>query len=64
LRGWPTPFGATINTLETRFESADTCSDPKVVEQLRTVGKQASSFALAFGAARADAYHEVELAQH
>ncbi|GJH20883.1 NAD(P)H-dependent oxidoreductase [Caballeronia novacaledonica] len=64
LRGWPTPFGATINTLETRFESADTCSDPKVVEQLRTVGKQASSFALAFGAVRADAYHEVELAQH
>ncbi|KAK43056.1 FMN reductase [Caballeronia jiangsuensis] len=64
LRGWPTPFGATINTLETRFESADTCSDPKVVEQLRTVGKQASSFALAFGAVRADEYHEVELAQH
>ncbi|WP_250517351.1 NAD(P)H-dependent oxidoreductase [Caballeronia sp. INDeC2] len=61
LRGWPTPFGATVNTLETRFESADTCSDPKVVEQLRTVGRQASSFALAFGAARAnDDYHEVE----
>jgi len=68
LRGWPTPFGATINTLETRFESADTCSDPKVVEQLRTVGRQASGFALAFGAARADDYHEVErrvaLVQH
>jgi FMN reductase len=60
LRGWPTPFGATVNTLETRFESADTCSDPKVVEQLRTVGKQASSFALAFGAQNGDAYHAVE----
>ncbi|SAK81379.1 NADPH-dependent FMN reductase family protein [Caballeronia temeraria] len=68
LRGWPTPFGATVNTLETRFESADTCSDAKVVEQLRTVGRQASSFALAFGADRIDEYHalerEVELASH
>ncbi|WP_321801617.1 NAD(P)H-dependent oxidoreductase [Caballeronia sp. J97] len=68
LRGWPTPFGATVNTLETRFESADTCSDPKVVEQLRTVGRQASGFALSFGAARADDYHavqrRVELAPH
>ncbi|WP_374728578.1 NADPH-dependent FMN reductase [Caballeronia hypogeia] len=60
LRGWPTPFGAAVNTLETRFESADTCSDPKVVEQLRTVGQQASNFALAFGAQRADAWHAVE----
>nr|WP_106858352.1 NAD(P)H-dependent oxidoreductase [Caballeronia novacaledonica] len=64
LRGWPTPFGATINTLETRFESADTCSDPKVVEQLRIVGRQASSFALAFGATRANEYRDVELAPH
>ncbi|MFM0048422.1 NAD(P)H-dependent oxidoreductase [Caballeronia grimmiae] len=61
LRGWPTPFGAAVNTLETRFETADTCSDPKVVEQLRTVGRQASTFALAFGAhASSDAYHAVE----
>jgi FMN reductase len=60
LRGWPTPFGATINTLETKFDTTDTCSDPKVVEQLRTVGRQASSFALAFGAHGADAYHAVE----
>ncbi|MEP9326614.1 NAD(P)H-dependent oxidoreductase [Paraburkholderia phymatum] len=48
LRGWPTPFGAGINTLETRFETADTCSDPKVVDQLSTVGQQAAQFALAF----------------
>ncbi|MGF6755707.1 FMN reductase [Paraburkholderia sp. GAS42] len=52
LRGWPTPFGAGINTLETRFETVDTCSDPKVVEQLATVGRQAAGFALAFGAHR------------
>ena len=54
LRGWPTPFGAGINTLETRFESADTCSDPKVVEQLSIVGQQASQFALAFRSHQAD----------
>jgi FMN reductase len=52
LRGWPTPFGAGINTLETRFDSAHSCSDPKVVEQLTTVGRQAAQFALAFGAQR------------
>ncbi|SAK81987.1 FMN reductase [Caballeronia temeraria] len=67
LRGWPTPFGAAVNTLETRFESADHCSDPKVVEQLFTVGQQASNFALAFASRRPDAWHavtrEVALAQ-
>lgn len=49
LRGWPTPFGAGINTLETRFESAHQCSDPKVVDQLHLVGSQAAQFALTFG---------------
>jgi FMN reductase len=53
LRGWPTPFGAGINTLETRFDAADTCSDTKVVDQLATVGQQAAQFALAFIAHRA-----------
>lgn len=55
LRGWPTPFGAGINTLETRFESAHDCSDAKVAEQLATVGRQAAQFALAFGAQHAAA---------
>ncbi len=53
LRGWPTPFGAGINTLETRFDSANSCSNPKVVEQLATVGRQAAQFALAFNALQA-----------
>ncbi|WP_207004722.1 NADPH-dependent FMN reductase [Trinickia mobilis] len=53
LRGWPTPFGAVVNTLETRFETPDTCSDEKVAEQLATVGRQAAEFALAFGSHRA-----------
>jgi FMN reductase len=52
LRGWPTPFGAGINTLETRFDTTDSCSDPRVVEQLATVGQQAAQFALAFNAHR------------
>jgi len=52
LRGWPTPFGAGINTLETRFDGPDGCSDPKVAEQLALVGQQAAAFALAFGAQR------------
>ncbi len=55
LRGWPTPFGAAVNTLETRFDTADTCSDAKVVDQLATVGQQATQFALAFNAHRTPA---------
>ncbi|MEM5437711.1 NAD(P)H-dependent oxidoreductase [Paraburkholderia diazotrophica] len=60
LRGWPTPFGAGINTLETRFDTADTCSDPKVVEQLSMVGEQAAQFALAF---RSHSQHSQHLQQ-
>jgi FMN reductase len=57
LRGWPTPFGATVNTLETRFDDADEpCSDPKVAAQLETVGTQAAEFALAFASHRATAH--------
>jgi FMN reductase len=63
LRGWPTPFGATVNTLETRFDSADACSDPKVVEQLRLVGKQAARFALAPSANGIEEREAVALAQ-
>ena len=50
LRGWPTPYGAAVNSLETRFETIASCSDPKVAEQLATVGRQAAQFALAFSA--------------
>ncbi|NML32936.1 NADPH-dependent FMN reductase [Paraburkholderia antibiotica] len=71
LRGWPTPFGAGINTLETRFDSADSCSDPKVIEQLATVGRQAAQFALAFNtgadaalAATLDAQHNPIASTH
>jgi len=59
LRGWPTPYGAAVNSLETRFETIDSCSDPKVAEQLATVGRQAAQFALAFNAR--DALGELDL---
>ncbi len=52
LRGWPTPFGAAVNTLETRFDALGESSDPKVTAQLETVGAQAAQFALAFSAHR------------
>jgi FMN reductase len=55
LRGWPTPLGAAVNTLETPFDADGVCADAKVVEQLATVGRQAADFALAFGSHRASA---------
>jgi FMN reductase len=52
LRGWPTPFGAAVNSLETRFAPDGQCSDAKIAAQLETVGAQAAQFALAFAAQR------------
>ena len=56
LRGWPTPLGAAINTLETPFDASGGCADAKVNEQLATVGRQAAEFALVFGSHRGVAY--------
>lgn len=44
LRGWPTPFGAAVNTSGGIFTS-DGCSDSKTVDSLRTVGRQVVEFA-------------------
>jgi FMN reductase len=49
LRGWPTPFGATLNTTEKIFDFSGTCTDPKVANQLITVGRQVVEFALKHG---------------
>jgi FMN reductase len=46
LRGWPTPYGAAINTLETPLGEF---VHPRVIEQLGNVGRQATAFAFAFG---------------
>jgi FMN reductase len=46
LRGWPTPFGATLNTSEKIFDAAGACADDKVAAQLALVGRQVVQFAL------------------
>jgi FMN reductase len=45
LRGWPTPFGATLNTSEKLFDANGGCLDEKVSTQLATVAKQVVEFA-------------------
>ena len=45
LRGWPTPFAATINSQITKFDGEGGASDPAVVEQLQLVGRQVARFA-------------------
>jgi FMN reductase len=47
LRGWPTPLGAAINSAQVTFDPEGGCSDPKVAENLRTIGFQVVEFALA-----------------
>ncbi len=44
LRGWPTPFGAVVNSSEVRLD--DPHAVPASVEQLHLVGRQVVEFAL------------------
>ncbi len=39
LRGWPTPYGAVINSLDTKFVAGE-CSNARVVDNLRTVADE------------------------
>lgn len=48
LRGWPTPYGAVVNTLETPLDGGPL--PDKVEHALRQVGQQAVTFAKAFDA--------------
>jgi FMN reductase len=48
LRGWPTPFGATLNTSEKIFDASGACTDEKVEAQLALVGRQVVEFALKY----------------
>jgi FMN reductase len=43
LRGWPTPFGAVVNSSEIRLDDPDAV--PEAVEQLHLVGRQVAEFA-------------------
>jgi len=45
LRGWPTPYGATINTAESVFDEGGTPLEP-IVAALRLVATQVVDFAL------------------
>jgi FMN reductase len=45
LRGWPTPFGVTINTSQPVFDASGHCTDSKVAEQLSIVSHQVVDFA-------------------
>ena len=40
MRGWPTPFGVTINSREARFDDKGMCSEPKVNDQLAALADQ------------------------
>ena len=49
LRGWPTPFGATLNTSTPVFDHAGACTDPKISDALAVVGRQVVEFARVHG---------------
>ncbi|MCJ9729646.1 NADPH-dependent FMN reductase [Bradyrhizobium sp. PRIMUS42] len=44
LRGWPTPFGAMLNTSVPLFDGEGNCTDPAIRGQLETVGRQVVGF--------------------
>lgn len=44
LRGWPTPFGAMLNTSAALFDAGGNCTDPATERQLETVGHQVVDF--------------------
>jgi FMN reductase len=46
LRGWPTPFGVTINSAVTRFPAEGGCDDAAVINQLNVLGQQVVGFAV------------------
>lgn len=50
LRGWPTPFGLAINTLEAGFDAEGRASSPKLQEQVETVAREVVHFAQHCGA--------------
>jgi FMN reductase len=45
LRGWPTPFAATLNTTLKPFGTADQPADPQAVQACELVGRQVLEFA-------------------
>jgi FMN reductase len=64
LRGWATPYGATVNSAQTAFADGS-CSDPIVVGQLNSVADEVMKFAQLMTAsdARALAAAQAQAAQ-
>jgi FMN reductase len=50
LRGWPTPFGAAINTSQSHFRNRS-CEDQAALVQLDLVGRQVAAFSKHYDAA-------------
>ncbi|KRB49714.1 FMN reductase [Phenylobacterium sp. Root700] len=46
LRGWPTPFGAALNSATPLFDEAGACCNPKDATQLAAVAEQVVEFAM------------------
>lgn len=46
FRGWPTPFAAAVNCRLSRFDPMTGATDPEVMEQLATVGRQVAAAVL------------------
>ena len=46
LRGWPTPLGVPVNTLEPCFDAEGNCLSPKVKEQLQIMAREVVDFTL------------------
>jgi FMN reductase len=45
MRGWPTPFGAALNSTAGLFDDTGACRDPKDAWALETVAEQVMEFA-------------------
>lgn len=52
LRGWPTPYGAAINTRNRPFGGDGQAADPAVIEACETVGAEVLRLAAQFSAKR------------
>jgi FMN reductase len=47
LRGWPTPYGAALNTAQKLFDATGNCVDPAVKFQLEMIAIRVCEFAQA-----------------
>ena len=45
LRGWPTPYGAALNTREAPLGNAEKAADPAALKACQTVGREVVQFA-------------------